>query len=561
VPQSLQSLARARQSRALPYGAAILATVAACTDPTSSVAPHKVVPADPMAAGVLIVAPNGVETAQGTAHHPLSFEKAVASAHGGMVIQLLSGTYRTGTLTITQPVTIQPAPGATVTLSGSVVVPASQWQPAGRGWRTPWREQAAPSSSSAIAEAALSQSSAVGAPSRPGLSHESGHMAFLDGKPLTAAASPNDIGPGMFFVDTVGKWLYVSDNPASHTIEASTHATGLTVQASNARVTGVRFEHYSQAGLRIQGSNVRVDHSNFSHNGLIGLDVNGGWNVLADNNYIAYNGQVGAVVSHSTSVTFANNNISHNNTRHFNVSWEAAGIKVTSTRNFDFHDNWVQGNASNAVWVDVGSTNTTIARNTVLESQCYGIYFELANGALIVGNVVHNNTSGIGVHFSANARIYNNTLVNNGTNLDVSASYRRSPYDLSHAVIVNNLLSSASRMMANLYRYNGCNSWVYSAVDYNGYYRPWRSPARTEVNWCNHFYQTMSAFHHGTGREAHGQEYEGGGDPFFVNAWRGDFHLHRGSRAIHRGQPLPSDAARALGVRAWVPVNLGALQN
>ena len=203
-----------------------------------------------------------------------------------------------------------------------------------------------------------------------------------------------------------------------------------------------------------------------------------------------------------------------------------------------------------------------VAANQVLRNKCYAIYFELNNGPLIVGNVVYGNTqAGIGVHFTTNAGIYNNTLVNNGTDLDVSASYNRSPYDTYGAVIVNNIFWNASSLLVNLYRYNGCNSYVYKQVDYNAYYRSSAGTPKYVVNWCNSWYGSVSSFHSGTGNEAHGIEDDGGSDPFFVNANAQNFHLRSGSPAYHRGVGLPSAAAAALGVSAGVTVSMGALQN
>ena len=121
--------------------------------------------------------------------------------------------------------------------------------------------------------------------------------------------------------------------------------------------------------------------------------------------------------------------------------------------------------------------------------------------------------------------------------------------------------NATTAIMENLYRYNGCSIAIYKQVDYNAYYRSAGSVAKTEVNYCNDFYTTMTAFHAGRGYEAHGLEIDGGADPFFVNAGLENYHLHAGSAAIGRGEPLPANIAAALGWRAGVKVSLGSLQN
>jgi parallel beta-helix repeat protein len=563
-------------------GAALLLLSTACGESTAPVAALR--PSAAAVTGLITVAPSGLATAAGTLKAPMTIEQAVATAPAGSTIQLLSGTYQTGDLVVSRPITIRPAPGANVKLTGSVQLAATEWQAAGNAWRTPWSTAGIPSKAGAAAGAASASSAAVAVEPRTtpaaaqavsdarailtrslgGASEVAAHqhMAYVDGQALTRVSTLGKVAPGKFFVDPVGKWLYVGQNPSGHTVEASAASVGMLLYTSNVRVTGVSLQHYSQIGLRIQGTNVEVDHSTFAYNGLIGLDVNAAQSAHLHDNIVRFNGQVGITANDARDVLVEHNNISNNNTGHYSVIAQAGGIKVTGMTNFTFRGNWVADNAATAVWVDVASVNSVIVDNQVLRSAVFGIYVECSNGAIIAGNVVHDNTEGIGVHFSGNVKVYNNTMVNNGRDLDASASYARAPYDLTNAVIVNNIMWDAkTSMVENLYRYNGCGKATYAEVDYNAYYRPAGSVAKTEVNYCNDFYKSMTAFHAGTGYEAHGIEIDGGGDPFFQNMWGANYHLRAGSRAINAGQPLPASIAAALGWRAGVRVSMGALQN
>jgi parallel beta-helix repeat protein len=562
--------------------ATLVLGAAACADST---APVHAAAATTSMSGMITVSPTGLATGAGTRQAPMSLEQAVAMGQSGATIQLLSGTYRTGSLVVSHPVTIQAAPGAHVTLSGSVAIPAGQWQASGRGWRTPWSNTGIPT---AAAVGGMSQTSSASATvaALPTTTPEAAqavsdaqsiltqslggptalaahrHMAFVDGKSLVRVATPSAVTPGTFAVDTVAKFLYIGQDPSGHTVEASAQAVGLLLYTSNIRVTGLTLSNFSQIGLRIQGTNVQVDHDTMSYNGQIGLDVNGASNAWVHDNVMTYNGEDGMLANVATGVIVEHNNISNNNTGAYSVIASAAGIKVTQMTNFIFRGNWVADNAANAVWIDMNSVNSTIVGNQVLRNTCYGIYVEKSAGILIAGNVVHDNTQGVGVHFTTNASVYNNTLVNNGRALDVSSSYANAPYDLTGAKVVNNILwNSTTSMMENLYRYNGCGIAIYAEVDYNGYYRPSGSVAATAVNYCNAFYPTMTAFHTATGYEAHGVTVDGGTDPFFVNAYSTNYHLKAGSAAIGAGQPLPANIASALGWRAGVAVSMGALQN
>jgi mannuronan 5-epimerase len=546
--------AQARVHIARTCGAALLVVAAACSDPTAG--PHQVSAGRGGAAGTFLVAPEGRIEAVGTAESPLSLGRAVAMAPAGSTIRLKAGTYETSGLTIDRQMTIEAEPGATVEFKGNATIAADQWEPAGRAWRTPW-------TAATLAETTEPASSSVSAASVSVGQRSVARQQRLsvEGKALVAASAITTLSPGSFYVDTAEKWLYVAQDPTLHAVKTGGADIGVLVTGPNVKLIGVSVHEFASIGLRIQGSYGTVSYGDFSYNGLIGLDINGASHFTAQHSSMTHNGQVGIEASHSSNVTIQYNNISNNNTGNYNVSWAAAGLKGTDITNVVVKGNFVADNASNAIWFDSNSLNVTIVGNQVTRNKCFGIYFELNNGPLIVGNYVYNNVqAGIGVHFTTNARVYNNTMVNNGTDLDVSASYNRSPYDTYNAVIVNNIFWNAGSLMSNLYRYNGCSSWVYKEVDYNAYYRPSGSRSRYVVNWCNRWYATIGAFHSGTGNEAHGIEYDGGGDPFFVSETSGNFNLHSGSPAIRRGQGVPDDVAAALNVRPWTAINMGAAQ-
>ena len=115
--------------------AATISLVTACNDSTAPIAPRPIAGAS---AGLIRVAAKGLATAAGTARDPMTLEQAVAVAPAGATIELSAGTYVTGGLVVTKPVTIRPASGAKVILRGSTIVGAGMWQPMGSMWRTPW---------------------------------------------------------------------------------------------------------------------------------------------------------------------------------------------------------------------------------------------------------------------------------------------------------------------------------------------------------------------------------------------------------------------------------------
>jgi parallel beta-helix repeat protein len=573
----LAHISSAASSAALVAAALLLVT--ACGESTAPVSAAR--PIAGAAAGLIRVATTGLATGAGTARDPMTLEQAVAVAPAGATIELSAGTYQTGDLVVTRPITLRAAVGATVTLRGSTTIPGGQWQVMGSTWRTPWSNTGVPTAAAAPGMAKASAATLTAAPKttaavaeqveseHEGLVQVMGgpaalaanqHMAFVDGRALQRVFNLGDVKPGTFYADTVARYLYIGNNPGGHEVALSASAVGVLLTGGNTRVTGLTLENFSQIGLRIQGANTQVDHNTLEYNGLDGLMVNAASNALVEDNVVKYNGQAGIVGNSANAVTVEDNNISNNNTGNYDASEYAAGIKVTQMTNFVFRGNWVADNASNAVWIDVSSTNSTVVGNQVLRSASYGIYIEQGNGIIIAANIVHDNTDGIGVHFTENASVYNNTVTNNGLDLDISA-WDVQTNTITNAKIVNNLIWNAkTSLMVNLYRAAGCNSTAYSEVDYNGYYRPSGSAATDAVNWCNDFFTTVAAFHSATGYEAHGFLINGGSDPFFVAIWSENYHLHSGSPAINAGQPLPSNIASALGWPAGVPVSMGAVQ-
>ena len=539
-------------------GLVAVSLTAACSDSAIGPRTPSSTAMNTSAARLIMVTPTGALRGAGTTSAPMSLAMAIASAPAGSKIQLAGGTYEIAGLTIDRPLTLEAAAGAAVDIKGSAVIPADQWERIGALWRTPWTAATLAPAAAAPTDSSPTASMRADAVRRvTQLQHRLSAGAHV----LTPAASLATVDQSSFYVDSIGKWLYVGQDPALNPVQTGTAGIGILVTGPNVQVGHISVHDFADIGFRVASSGAVIQSNNFSHNGLIGLDINGVSNVTVQHNTITYNGQVGIEMSYSSNLLIQYNNISNNNTGNYSMSYAAAGMKGTNVSNVMVQGNWVADNQANSIWFDVNSAGITIAANQVMRSKAYGIYFELTNGPLIVGNVAHDNhQAGIGVHFTTNARIYNNTLVNNGTDLDVSASYARAPYDTYNAVIANNIFwNSTSSMLVNLYRYNGCNSWVYSEVDYNAYYRPSGSPARYVVNWCNAWETNITPFRT-TGNESHGMEYDGGSDPFFVNVAGGNYHIHAGSPAIGRGQGLPSDAAAALGVKAGTAVNLGALQ-
>src|SRR5215211_4018691 len=167
----------------------------------------------PVPSGARFVAPDGDDGAAGTSEAPWrTVGRAVAAAPSGSTIVLAEGTYREGVeIPATKRLTLQPAAGAEVWLSGSDVVGGWVRQDSG-SWRRPWT---------------LNLTSGTLNPTLVNADHPMAgdpDQVFVDGRPLTQVPSRTALSPGSFYVDEANDTLWIGDDPTGHTVEASVRA-------------------------------------------------------------------------------------------------------------------------------------------------------------------------------------------------------------------------------------------------------------------------------------------------------------------------------------------------
>jgi mannuronan 5-epimerase len=145
----------------------------------------------PVPADARWVAPDGENSAPGTAEQPWrTLGHAVLNAPGGSTVVLRAGTYReTVEVPATRRLTIQPAPGEVVWMSGSDVV--ADWTADGEDWVH--ADFASPFTSENLDPTLVTPTSPMaGDPD----------MVFVDGVPLAQVGSRSAVELGAFFATT-----------------------------------------------------------------------------------------------------------------------------------------------------------------------------------------------------------------------------------------------------------------------------------------------------------------------------------------------------------------------
>lgn len=517
----------------------------------------------PIPSAALFVAPNGNDTNAGTQTAPLkTIRKAVGKATSGTTIVIREGVYREAIGTVNaKKITMQPFPHEQVWIKGSDIV--TGWVQDGKVWRKDnWYLKLVPVSDTNTIDKAYPMAKYP-------------DQAFLDGKPLAQVGTLDKVAAGTFFVDTIGAKLYIGDDPAGHTVEASVRTICLNLQfgTDSSIVRGLGFVHFASTFGAREGNSAVVgnvaalvfENNTFAYNSNRGLAIYGQTCIIRGNSFL-YNGEggFGGYKAHGT--LLEDNYVGYNNTEHFKLGWDANGIKFAATHNLIWKNNVAEHNIGGGLWCDNDCDNNIFVGNVVrYNTKWNGILIELptSSGGIVASNLIYGNEgTGISMGGAGNVKIYNNTFANNGTNISIGRC-------ATGHIVKNNILSNITNTLYNgtcgLY-YVECPSLPGDSLvresDYNAFYRTSSTaPAQRLIFWGkDSAFLNLTSFQQKTGNDLHSISIDNEPvNPFFKDEANGDFSLKAGSIVKGKGEPLPQDVADAIGVTAGVSVDMGAL--
>ena len=599
--------------------------------------------------GAVFMSPSGSDANSGSVSAPVkSLARAYALVPKSGTVVLRAGTYHDGDLYATKlGVTFQAYPGEQVWLDGSDVV--SGWTSDGAGhwyvsWSTPdfcentsypsggyysqvWPWLGSPGSAGPCVHPDM-----VLDPSNPAAADP--QMVFEDGSNVTEVTSLGAASGSKFFYDFSARRVYLGFNPAGHSVEVTKRPDAMTVNNTTGgiRLLGLGFERYASneknegstthGALNVMGTpNVTIANDVFSQNAGTGLNLMGGpKNLVINHDVFAFNGFNGVDANGTESddnLTIENSVFNNNNSQFFGLncvaSCSAAGSKLAHMDVFLVKDNIFenQQGVSSGFWCDLHCSNGTIVGNVFANNGNIGLFYEVSNTGIIASNLVYgnglylesrrpngtgrdNSDKGAGIRVSAaNTQIYNNTSVNNVSDLVVYDDERSPGANCSGCGVTDvgpdtTNVSVANNILSGLDQVAGMDSWLagsirrnfnstpgtgpdsfYSLLDYDSYYRPAGSPAKLEW-WDNNAstsnspnsmsgsYSTLAQLTSARRWETHGQDITSGTDPFFTATSSGNYCVRPDSVAYNTGKPLPAAVAAAIGVPAGQPINRGA---
>ena len=393
------------------------------------------------AAHVYYVAPDGRPDAAGASlDQPTTLESAIARVVSGDAVILRGGVYRTGGLTLSQGVTLQPYADEQPILKGTRV--AAEWEPLRNNvWRTKW--------TTLFPARPLSWWRREREGMRTPLHRFNNDMVFLDGRPLRSVGWEGELDAGSFYIDYDNNFVYIGADPKDRLVEITAFDVALLRTSRPAHgkpndrkgpvIRGLTFTQYAYRAVDIEGARPAAtaeeeptdDPIGPADPSTYGKEVTGttlehvtisycsrvagyfrGDGLTIRHSLVTDTGTEGIYVIGSSDVLLERNIIRRNNVEQLTGYYPAAVKIFNQSRRVTVRDNLiVEQPHSNGVWYDVGTVDAVFVNNWV-EGALIGFFFEISRGAVVAGNVFVGNESGIRILNSANARIYHNTLVN-----------------------------------------------------------------------------------------------------------------------------------------------------
>jgi hypothetical protein len=395
------------------------------------------------------------------------------------------------------------------------------------------------------------------------------NLAYYNGEHLFANPSLSDLVNSSwsmssgFFCD--GAWMYVRLAHAgapttSDTVQIPAYTTAITCSGKQfIQIKGLEICYYGLAeysrGIYFDGSSNNLVDSCFLHHSGIGVTFKRAsnfntvqncrftespidtWNWSAVKEGTGYY-EAGGVVVYGSSSLNSGNVIRNNWFFHmFDGSHLFSDDATGPTMNMDFCGNVVEHVNDDCIETDGAGSNCRIYNN-VFRTFLSGVSVAPAAGGptyifrnVFTGWEQHGVYVGYPIKFNVDSPlstdwvyIYHNTCY---TSVSAQPGFLFKDYSDWHNVISrNNIFAGTGYALESWSDQNPVD------FDYDALYT---TATGDLINWAGTKYRTIAAFSAATGFESHGIS----GNPLFVNASAGDFHLSEGSPLIDKAAAIP----------------------
>jgi hypothetical protein len=575
----------------------------------------------PIPTGAIFMATNGSDGNAGTQQAPVkTLGAAITKVASGGTIVARQGVYRDSNtpivngkfLTVSKKFTLQSYPHEQVWFDGTDQV--TNWTSDGAGrwyvsWSTPdfcqhyanyptggyytqiWPWQGTPSTGGPCVHADMVLDPA---------SDPDPQMAFLDSTALTQARSLAGVNATSFYNDTANRRIYIGVNPSGRNLEITKRPMALALEGGTGGniIRGIGFRRYAtnqkgegsytHGAIMANVPNVTLENTVFTQMGGSGMFFANPTGAIVRSSIFAnnsFNGFGGNGHSHIAGrvdgLDIENNVFSGNNVGLFgdgcSKSCTHAGIKLAHMRGFTLKNNLFENQRGSAhgFWCDLDCSEGVMVNNVFRNNGGAGVFYEVSDTGIIASNlIIGNKRYGIKMG-AANTKIYNNTLIDNATQLLIFDDRRTLGVegwddvgpDTTNVSFANNVMVNTATTGADMvesWRTNatapntGPNTF-YALYNYNSYFRngstvkvsEWRDG--TSVTYSG--VAALNSAHNVA--EPNGQQDVTNGSNPFTNLAGGNYTFRSG--VVLPGTALPSDVAAAIGVSSGT-TNRGAIR-
>lgn len=381
-------------------------------------------------------------------------------------------------------------------------------------------------------------------------------MVFINGKPLREVLGTGLMERGTFAVDETRHLLRIALSEPSATAlsnaEAAVRQQGISVQGNHLILRGLTVTHvanpYFKGAMDVRGDDNVIENCNVSWNNLDGMHLVGK-RVRATKNVCDFNGETGM------SLTLADSRLEQNQTNdnawRFGPGWAEGGAKIIGGNPSGnvFIGHVAKNNRGSGIWLDTCGGNNRVERCWLEGNMISGLDFEacVGDGNVAINNVIcksretpnalypQGGGTGVLLYESGNITLCNNTIVDNEHSGITLAGGRRG----------NGGSCANERIYDNIIARNGATGmmfWVWGPAaqaatlrsdhtDFNLWDEPGAAIAilpggAAAINTLADWQKTMRQGAHSVA-----------GNPQFISADGGDYHLQRNSLAHNHGSP------------------------